>query len=54
MKTESQKIRELIPLTDVELAQFLEHAHIPYDIDSDGAPWLSYQSLVLIEQIMRP
>ena len=53
MKTESQKIRELIPLTDMELAQFLEHAHIPHSIDKDGAPWTSYENLVLVEQIMR-
>jgi hypothetical protein len=47
-KTESQKLRDRIPLDDEEFRELLDSRGMLYGVDGEGAPWPSYMKLEII------
>lgn len=52
MKTESDKIRDQIGMTDGELIVFLRRNNLPFDVDGVGAPWPSYATLCHVLRLL--
>lgn len=48
IKTESDKLRDKIYLSDAELEIYCLENGIPYSIDGAGKPWLSYAALISV------
>jgi hypothetical protein len=48
MKTETQKIRDSITLTDREIIRQAHKLDLPYTVDCAGAPVMGYESWVLL------
>lgn len=44
IKSENQKLRESIPLTDRELLVYLRANHLPHEV-ANGELWIPYESL---------
>ena len=48
IKTESQKLRDRIGLTDSALADYCLANEIPFECDGDGTPWLAHATLIMV------
>jgi hypothetical protein len=54
IKTELQKIRESLPISDVDIIKIARNLHLPCGIDPAGAPDLSYEGWkILAREIQR-
>jgi hypothetical protein len=46
--TEEEKLRQQIPLSDDDLAMWLDVHEIPFERDGAGIPWLSNSTLQFV------
>lgn len=53
IKTESDKLRDSITLSDAELEIYCLENGIPYSIDGEGRPWLSYAALMIVQNSLQ-
>lgn len=48
IKTETQKIRDSIGLTDAEIFSLARRLNLPHDVDSAGALLMSYETWLFL------
>jgi hypothetical protein len=52
-RTESEKVRESINLSDAEIISLAHRQHIKFDVDSAGAPGMSYESWKFLSDVVK-